>query len=840
MGAETKPCRACGGVMRLEARPGTRDERWGRSWYCQDPSCEHREWDQKPGGGGKPEGDTPKSDWKIEQYQSREKPGIAQITDQLFLGDLIDAWLVRDQGTGAPFDAILNVGNKDYEPPQDVEYVHIPLTEYGTQPLKRKERERDFAHAVETLNAMLAAGKKVFVHCIAGANRSAAVIMATLMEKGESYTQALNMIRTKRPIAWPHGEIDLTLRRFIQDQGSAKESASGMSGGQYEPLAPIAKRAADDAAEFVAEVQWEKPFESNYRQIEMSDIPLEQEDPGEAFFEPQTPQSERFVRSDILIDQAMGQEHYRSQQYPEAPPTGTRVNTLALSKADSLIVAKVLADPPTLDPNSRLAKALRKYAHLTKEAKPKDRRTPDMFGKGKPEVLTPEEHPRLDIKPPQGKYYELLSKRGLKLPAPEVYASERYQKILNSAPRIPLDPRDPLSVDRSIEFVRNTKGLLMGHKEETAGEYFLCPTEFGSQRTNHVAYASWFSIFSANTAVESEETSFVLWQAGKSGSGPGKPGIMSKKPKIIEWLQFLKWAGFPTFKNLDKTMEGFDTSDESYERRITQLARLPGMQFKVASFFLALLGDTRSPTLDMHAIGYLIEKGSVNLDQGQDWTPLSQLAEMAKKLKEINRQIGTGNYEYRQLRVQYDELAEKNKDIIMKMTGSLSINKVPPKTQKGMEGERKKVREYMRRQMEGWNGETNKFWLWYAQNQFFPTHEPRRDMIHTVFFQSLFPELFTPEQLASRDELFQRYSDPENIEEREDRMRYRDYEENLTRMRQIQPHKVPVVTAPTDAKVPFDWDAGNFKLTPSAPAKAPAKAKPAPKVKKDVKKEEAA
>lgn len=765
--------------MQLTVRPGTRDEKWGGSYYCSNPECEHREWAQRPQASP----DAP--DWRIEEYQRRGEPHIAQITDQIYLGDIVDAWLVRDTGTGQPFDAILNVGNRSYDPPPDVEYANIPITEYGSKPGKRKRRDRDFAAAVEQLDQWVGEGKKVFVHCVAGANRSAAVIMAALMQRGESYRQALGMVRGARPVAYPHGEVDLTLRRFIQ-QGEATGSAILTD---PQPLQPTGKRAADEAAQFIAETNWEQPFEVNYRRIEMADVPLEQDDPGEGFFEPQTPSSERFVRADVLMDQALGRQHYNALKYPEAPPKGQNVDVVAAPR--------------------------------------KDRKTPDMFKTDEPEFLGLEEHPSREIKPPQGHYYELLSKRGLKLPAPEVFGSDRYQKIYQRAPRIPLDPRDPESVGRAIEFVKNTKGLLMGHKKETAGEYFLCPTEFGNQRVNHVCCASWFAIFSANTAVESEETSFVLWQAGKSGSGPGKPGIMSKKPKIIEWLTFLQWAGFPTFEQLDQTMEGFDTEDESYERRMIALARLPGFQFKVASFFLALMGDTRSPTLDMHALGYLIEKGSIELDEGQEWTKLSTLADMAKQLKEISRQIGTGNFEYQNLRAQYDELAVANKDLIAKMTRGLVITPNPPKTQKGLDAEKKKIREYMRRQMEGWNGETNKFWLWYSSNPNFTTHEPRRDMIHSVFFQSLFPELFTPEAMAGRDELFEQYTDPELVDERQTRMRYRDYGENLQEMRQIQPRKQPVVAPTPDME--FDWSSGEFS-TPPAPVEKP---KRAPKVKRE-------
>lgn len=755
--------------MVLKAQPGTRDEKFGGSWYCENPICQYREWQNPAFVPPVSESERP-PDWKIEEYENRKATGptYAQITPQVFLGDLIDAWLIRDRG-GKPFDAILNVSQKQYDSPPGVEYVQIPLTEYGSKPGKRNRRDRDFARAVQQLEAWVAQGKTVFVHCVAGANRSASVVMAYLADQGEDLPSAMQTVQSQRPVAWPHGEIALTLRRYLK---SKAEASVAMTGDDPSPLQPTGKRAADAAAEFVSQADWAKTFETNYLHIEMSDATLEEYDPADPFFEPQTTSSERFVRTDVLISQALGGQE------------------------------------------QEFAMAAQREAALPR--KKKDTRTRSLFKSDKPELIPPEEHPARAIKrlPPEQAAKELLSRRGLKLPAPEVFNSDRYQYVYSKAPLIPLNPKDPRTIEKCLAFLERTPGLLIGQKEDMAGQYYLCPTKFGSKKIDHVMYASWFAIFSANTAVESEETSFVLWQAGASGKAPGKPGIMSKKPKIKEWLQFMKWAGFPTFKNLYKTLEGFDTSDESYARRLTALSRLPGMQMKVASFFLALLGDVRSPTLDMHALGYLISKGEIQVPEGKQWTDLSVIAELAREMKEINRDIGTNNYEYRAKRTQYDELAEQNKETVARLMGGLKIKSEPPPTPKGMEGERKKVQEYMRRQLAGWDGKTNTFWLWYAQNMYFETHEPRRDMIHTVFFQSLFPELFTPEALASRDELFKKYSDPELVEEREQRMKYRDFAENLEQMRKIQPHKQKGEPGSSED---FDWETG----TPQAPNVAP-------------------
>jgi hypothetical protein len=831
---ESKPCPSCGGILQFRVEPGTRDSRTGPSLYCDN--CLYREWGARPSPAPEPSAESHKPDWKLDEYTRRGgQDEIAQITGQIGLGDLMDAWIIRDKKTAAPYDAILNVGQSDYTPPEDAAYAHIPLTEYGTRPAKRHRRDADFAAAVAQLESWVREGKKVFVHCIAGANRSAGVIMAYLMDNGLDYPQALNYVREKRPVAWPHGEISLTLRRFAEDRRSDKRSV---------------RTAADDTASFVAEVDWNEPFEDNYLRIEESGKDIAKYDRGGEFYEAAHPAAERFVRSDILITQAIGQEHYRAQQYPETPPTGQAVNVMAAagrpyeSFTDEEIkhLIQVVNDPEaygyTEEVAQQLAVRLQKYLNERRRtrqgAKPKtkpDLYTRPMFETGRPEILPFNMNPRDDIKrvDPATAYTQLLSRRGLKVPAPEVYASERYQTALQKAPLVPLDAKDPRSIDRALAFVQQTRGLLIeaGGAEGPPQEYFRVPTQFGSKRVNHVMFATWFAMFSPNTAVEAEETSFVLWQAGQSGSDPGKSGIMSKKDKIINWLQFLKWAGFPHFKQLYQTLEGFDPSDEAYGRRMIALARLPGIQFKVGSFMLALLGDTRSPTLDMHALGYLMQTGKLDVPAGGQWSSLTELAQEANALEKLYAESGD-SFAYRERKLVYDRTFEANKKIIGQLTGQMRIKKgEPPPTQRGQDTEKRKVQEYMRRQMEGWNGDTNTFWAWYAKNEYFTTHEPRRSMIHSVFFQSLFPELFTPEALQQRD-LVKDMGDPElRTEEQEDRAKYRDYAENLQEMRDIQrpfmtedktklksvPKVKPVKPKGKPALVPapsddFDWETG--------------------------------
>lgn len=383
------------------------------------------------------------------------------------------------------------------------------------------------------------------------------------------------------------------------------------------------------------------------------------------------------------------------------------------------------------------------------------------------EILPHEMAPKhliLPIDPEEAKA-RLKSRRGLELPAPGVFASDSYQTVYHAAPLLPLDPNDPSSVQKCLDILEKSPGAMVSAAQGEPSQYYRFPTRFGDKRVEHIIYAAWFAINSANTAVEAEEVQFVVWQSGQAGTEPGQPGLMARKPKIIDLLRFLQWAGFPKFEKLYSILREFSPTNEDYEHRLLALTRQPGFQAKVASFFLALLGDKRSPTLDMHAHGYLIEKGKIQLPTGKVWTPL-------EKIRALNA--------HKETRQQARDLAKKNKSIILWVMGQYNILRTEEEASTGskkvLETEKKRIRLYMQRQLEGWNGNSNEFWQWYANNQFFDTHEPRRDMIHTVFFQSLFPELFTSDQLAKKEKL------------------YRDYQDNLQEIQQIQfPEKTPTI-----------------------------------------------
>jgi len=624
------------------------------------------------------------------------------------------------------------VDAKEYDAILNVcEETYTPPTGIVYAHIPIAEKTQDFGRsrhpffmALKTLRRWVEKEKyRVLVHCLMGQNRSTSVVVAYLLTLGMPFSSAYGLVRSKRPFAKIYPDMMQILEQF---QKVIKKKAEKNTSPE----------------QFLQAIDWSKSFEENYVHIVSDTKPIVEHNLYETLVQPSTPEKEesdsaRFIRADILISRALGLEHYRAQQFPEGEK-GTAVDIYAKKE-----------DMPTQD------------------------------------IIPPT---------PLEAYTKVLSLRGLMLPAPHVFHGPRYQNAYTRAPLIPLDWTKPNSIDAAIDFIKKTPGVKIG-----TTEFWRCTTEFGSLQNNHIAYASWFALFSPNTAVQVEETQFVLWQAGKhSEEKHNFSGLISRKPAIQYWLQFLKWAGFPDFHRLKDVIGTLDPSDEAYANRLLTLTRLPGIQFKVASFLLALLGDTRSPTIDMHAMGYLLDTGKIAPPGKSQWYPLADLKKEGEELAVLFRQSKKNpalKFEYEQKKQQYDEKCLTNYKTLSAVRKRTEITQTDNPTEKALATQRERVKKYIEMQLKGWDGKTDTFWAWYASNPWFKSHEPYPDMIHTVFFQSLFPELFTTEALAQRDwaqkTIQYLNTKPEYEWTKEDkelaqRVKYRNYIENLEEMRKIQ------------------------------------------------------
>jgi len=132
--------------------------------------------------------------------QLREQP-YCRVEEGLFLGSSVAS---PPPGT----KAVVNLcGRKDPYPAEAS--LWEPVYEGGSEP--------DLAwlsRAVEFIAAQRRAGRPTYVHCMAGMNRSAAVVAASLMEEhGWSRDKALGVLKEVRPIV----QLNASLTQLLAD-----------------------------------------------------------------------------------------------------------------------------------------------------------------------------------------------------------------------------------------------------------------------------------------------------------------------------------------------------------------------------------------------------------------------------------------------------------------------------------------------------------------------------------------------------------------------------------------------------------------------------------------------
>ncbi|MDQ2896204.1 MAG: dual specificity protein phosphatase family protein [Actinomycetota bacterium] len=166
--------------------------------------------------------------------------GFADVHDDLIIGAYpLDA---RDVGAVARLriTRLLNlVQDSEYRPGQRAEVeialasagiaeLRLPLIDYGNLPIEQLQ------DAVDTVVAWLRAGERVYLHCRAGWQRSAAVAAgAVAVLDGIGIQAALDQIQRRKPSADPlaHQRRDLA-RWWDQRGGSGSVTPPREAGGR--------------------------------------------------------------------------------------------------------------------------------------------------------------------------------------------------------------------------------------------------------------------------------------------------------------------------------------------------------------------------------------------------------------------------------------------------------------------------------------------------------------------------------------------------------------------------------------------------------------------------------
>ncbi|XP_058082294.1 dual specificity protein phosphatase 1-like isoform X1 [Magnolia sinica] len=143
-----------------------------------------------------------------------------QLEEGLFLGSVGVAYN-KDALKGLNVTHILTVA-KSLEPayPDDFIYKKIEVLDSPDTNL-----EQHFDECFDFIDEAKRAGGGVLVHCFAGRSRSVTVVVAYLMKKHQmSLSQALDLVRSKRPQIAPNHGFILQLQNFQKSLGVKRDS----------------------------------------------------------------------------------------------------------------------------------------------------------------------------------------------------------------------------------------------------------------------------------------------------------------------------------------------------------------------------------------------------------------------------------------------------------------------------------------------------------------------------------------------------------------------------------------------------------------------------------------
>jgi protein-tyrosine phosphatase len=132
---------------------------------------------------------------------------LSQVTENIYLGNIYDAFNQRnleDLGIKKVLSLISDPQLLMY--PKEIEHKLIKINDLP--------RENIIKYFGECL-LFIEGDKKVLVHCIAGASRSATIIIAYLMWKKQlNYIESYNILEKIRPIVYPNYGFVRQLKMF--------------------------------------------------------------------------------------------------------------------------------------------------------------------------------------------------------------------------------------------------------------------------------------------------------------------------------------------------------------------------------------------------------------------------------------------------------------------------------------------------------------------------------------------------------------------------------------------------------------------------------------------------
>jgi predicted patatin/cPLA2 family phospholipase len=116
---------------------------------------------------------------------------------------------------------------------------------------------RHFQECLQFIKECLQMGGRVLVHCFAGVSRSASVVIAYLMrEHGQTFVDALNYTRRRRPIVFPN----FGFQRQLLDYERALRARDPSHFTPYNLRKPALQRGHSAVLTANSDQRWERPM----------------------------------------------------------------------------------------------------------------------------------------------------------------------------------------------------------------------------------------------------------------------------------------------------------------------------------------------------------------------------------------------------------------------------------------------------------------------------------------------------------------------------------------------------------------------------------------------------
>ena len=145
-------------------------------------------------------------DKKIDNFTNNEYDTISQITDNIYLSNIIGAhYIIHDNSNILNISCVINCTKTipNYFEKNNITYMRVPVDDTTMQNI-----EQYFDSTYNFIEKCISENKKILIHCYAGVSRSATILIAYLIRKNKwSLDNTIAFVKSKRSIIHPNQDF---------------------------------------------------------------------------------------------------------------------------------------------------------------------------------------------------------------------------------------------------------------------------------------------------------------------------------------------------------------------------------------------------------------------------------------------------------------------------------------------------------------------------------------------------------------------------------------------------------------------------------------------------------